>query len=200
MDQANRTPSPALVEQYRRQMMALYGQQTPPQSTEKNWLDSRFPEPDFSRDRETISLPETPPATDIPAEDASPPIAETPFIGYLRVFVFTGEGAEPLSDVLVTVSRDSTVYANTVTDRDGYTQVIPLPSVNPELTLSPGVKDPFIAYDIHVVADGFRPVRHDHVPVYGNTYVTQPVALVPVVPGTDPDSEQDFVSGGPTNL
>lgn len=200
MDQANRTPSPALVEQYRRQMMALYGQQMPPQPVEDNWLDSRFPEPDISHDRASMPLPETPLEADIPAEDAPPPIAETPFIGYLRVFVFTGEGAEPLSDVLVTVSRDSTVYANTVTDRDGYTQVIPLPSVNPELTLSPGVKDPFIAYDIHVAADGFRPVRHDHVPVYGNTYVTQPVALVPVVPGTDPDSEQDFVSGGPTNL
>lgn len=206
MEQSNRTPSPALVEQYRRQMMALYGQQPPSQPTarpsEENWLDNRFPEPDILRDRENIPSQELqePPVPDTAPEPEPPPIAETPFVGYLRVFVFTGNRAEPLPDVQVTVTRGDTVFANTVTDRDGYTQVIPLPSVNPELTLTPGIVTPYVTYDIVVNADGFRPVRYENVPVYGNNYVTQPVSLLPVVPGQDPEEMQDFVSGGPANL
>ncbi len=194
MEQAHRTPSPALVEHYRQQMMALYGQQEPPAPTEDNWLESRFPEPDIQRDRAAVALPEEP---DTPQ---SPPIAETLYVGYLRVFVFTGDKAEPVANALVTVSKEGTLFANTVTDRDGYTQVIPLPSVDPALTLTPGVATPYVAYDILTTADGFHPVRHERVPVYGNNYVTQPVALLPIVPGEDPEQMQDFVSGGPTNL
>ncbi|MBE6806896.1 MAG: carboxypeptidase regulatory-like domain-containing protein [Ruminococcaceae bacterium] len=199
MEQNKRTPSPELVEQYRRQMLALYGQQPSAPVAEENWLDSRFPEPVPERDREAVALPE-PPATPEPPAPEPPPIAETPFVGYLRVFVFTGAKAEPLAETRVTVTRGDTVFANTVTDRDGYTQVIPLPSVNPELTLTPGNTTPYVTYDILVNADGFRPVRHENVPVYGNTYVTQPVSLLPVVPGENPEEMQDFVSGGPTNL
>ena len=196
MEQTHRVPSPSLVEQYRRQMMALYGQQTPPATAEENWLDHRFPEPDIPRDREVIATPEPVP----PPAPEPPPIAATPFVGYLRAFVFTGDRAEPLPGARVTVSRDGVLFANTVTDRDGYTQVIPLPSVDPELTLTPGTVTPYVTYDVTVSADGFRPVSHENVPVYGNSYATQPVAMLPVVPGEDPDQMQDFVSGGPANL
>ena len=42
MEENNRIPSPALVEQYRRQLMTLYGQQPPTPPAEDNWLDRRF--------------------------------------------------------------------------------------------------------------------------------------------------------------
>lgn len=199
MEQQDRIPSPTLVEQYRRQMLALIPQKPP---AEENWLDDRFPEPDVTRDREDIPPPEpqAPTTPDTAPEPEVPPIAETPFVGYLRVFVFTGDGAEPLPEAQVTVTRQDTIYANTVTDRDGYTQVIPLPSVNPELTLTPGTVSPFVTYTIRVSAAGFRPVRYENVPVYGNNYVTQPVSMLPLLPGADPDEMRDFVSGGPANL
>lgn len=199
MTERDRIPSPALVEQYRRQMMAMVSQGTPQPAAEENWLDDRFPEPDFSRDR-AAQPPMEPPMPDTASESETPPIAETPFVGYLRVFVFTGDGAEPLAGAQVTVSRGDTVFANTVTDQDGYTQVIPLPSVNPELTLTPGSTTPFVTYDILISANGFRPAFHKNVPVYGNNYVTQPVSLLPLVPGDDPNTMQDFTSGGPANL
>ena len=197
MEPTDRIPSPDLVEQYRRQLMTLYAQNVPAQPSEENWLDQRFPPPDIPQDKAAIALPQEQPA---PPAPEPPPIAETPFVGYLRVFAFTGDKAEPISGALVVVTKNETRYANTVTDRDGYTQVIPLPSVNPELTLSPGVTAPYVTYDILVTAEGFRPVRHENVPVYGNNYVTQPVALLPLVPGNSPNTVQDFVSGGPTNL
>ncbi len=208
MDQEKQSPSPALVEQYRRQMMELYGKQTPPPQEEENWLDRRFPEPDPERDR--LAIPAIAPITEESIPDPEPepepePIPtptppESDYIGYLRVFVFTSEEAEPLENARVVVSRQGEVYANLETDRDGYTPVIPLPSVDPALSQRPGNPTPFTTYDIRVEADGFQPARYGNVPVYGNNYVTQPAAMRPVLPGENPEDTRQFSSGGPTNL
>ena len=125
-------------------------------------------------------------------------------MGYLRVFTFTGGGAEPIEGARVIVTQPTgdtpTVFANLTTDRDGFTPVIALPSVDPALTLRPGVAQPYITYAVRVTADGFQPVEHRNIPVYGDNYVTQPVAMTPTLPGRDADNTQEFTSGGPTNL
>ena len=197
MEQKKSVPSPALVEQYRRQMLEMRPKSPP--STE-NWLDQRFPEPDFRRDREIMAVP----AQTLPAEDPEPvpdvAVPESPFVGYLRVFAFTADGADPLEDARVVVEREDTVYANVTTDRDGFTPVLPLPSVDPALTLTPGNATPYTAYDVSVTADGYQGVRHQDLPVYGNNYVTLPAPLNPLLPGGNPDAMQDFRSGGPANL
>lgn len=201
MESSKNIPSPTQMEEYRRQMLEMSRRAAPPTPVsvpaEDNWLDSRYPEPHFEQDRAAMApVPEPEP----PSEDPAPPIAESPFVGYLRVFAFTAGEAEPIQGARVAVRRGDTLYANTETDRDGYTPVIPLPSVDPALTLQPGGPQPYVTYDIQVTAEGFRPVLHENVPVYGNNYVTQPVTLFPLLPGADPDEMQDFSSGGPTNL
>lgn len=199
MESPKNIPSPIQMEEYRRQMLEMSRRAAPPTPVsvpaEDNWLDSRYPEPHFEQDRAAIA-----PVTEPPSEEPAPPIAESPFVGYLRVFAFTANEAEPIQGARVTVRRGDTLFSNTATDRDGYTPVIPLPSVDPALTLQPGGPQPYVTYDIQVTADGFRPVLHENVPVYGNNYVTQPVTLLPLLPGADPDEMQDFSSGGPTNL
>lgn len=199
MEHTPSRPDPAILEQYRRQMLEMYSRQS---TEEDNWLDRHFPEPSSIFSRQAAETEDAIPTAVEPAENADvlPPIAGTPFIGYLRVFVTAAEGAQPISNAYVTVTREGTVYANTVTDRDGYTQVIPLPSVDPMLTLTPGNPTPYLAYDVRVHADGFRTVRYDGVPVYGNDYVTQPASLHPLLYNDAPDSVQDFQSGGPENL
>lgn len=198
MESKKAVPSPALVEQYRRQMLEMMPKPAPAQTD--NWLDARFPEPDFTRDREAVILPVQAAPAASPPQLSEPAAPETPFIGYLRVFVFTGEGAELLENARVAVYRDDAVYANVTTDRDGFTPVLPLPSVDPALTLVPGNAAPYTAYDITITADGYAGVRHRNVPVYGNNYVTLPTALYPLLPGEDPDSMRDIQSGGPSNL
>ena len=197
MEPQKAIPSPALVEQYRRQLMEM-APKTPAEDTEPNWLDSRFPEPDFHRDRAAITIPVQTQPAELPQTEVAPP--ESPFVGYLRAFVFTGEGAEPLEAARVVVSRGDTVYANVTTNRDGFTPVLALPSVDPALTLTPGNATPYTAYDVVVTADGFRGARHRNLPVYGNNYVTLPSPLYPLLPGENPDAMQEYSSGGPTNL
>jgi len=201
MESPKNIPSPSQMEEYRRQMLEMSRRAAPPTPVsvpaEDNWLDSRYPEPHFEQDRAAMA-PVTEPEPS--SEDPAPPIAESPFVGYLRVFAFTANEAEPIQEARVTVRRGDTLFANTATDRDGYTPVIPLPSVDPALTLQPGGPQPYVTYDILVTADGFRSVLHENVPVYGNNYVTQPVTLLPLLPGADPNEMQDYISGGPANL
>lgn len=218
------TPDANAMEAYRRQMLEMYRQATssfPAVTAEDNWLDSRYPAPDIERDKAAVVLPSspsvpapqpepTPPPQSEPEPEPEPQPQPTPppdtstFVGYLRVYAFTGGGAEPVVGARVIVTRPDgdgqTVYANLTTDRDGFTPVIALPSVDPALTLRPGTVQPYVTYTVRVTADGFRPVEHNNIPVYGNNYVTQPVTMIPILPGGDADNTQEFTSGGPANL
>ena len=261
MDQQPKSaPNPAVIEEYRRQLMDLHRRQSPtpaptppPAQTDpaperdEAWLEERFPLPDPERDRAAMPLSQGQPPTEIspeepprpegtlppyrppqgepmpprppmppmpprPPQDDPPPAEpdspstppESPFVGYLRVFVFTGGGAEPLPGARVTVTRPrdegEPVYANVQTTRDGLTPVIPRPSVDPALTLRPGTGQPYIPYTIQVRLEGFSTAEYANVPVYGNNYVTQPVPLYPLLPGEDTDTVRRYQSGGPTNL
>lgn len=179
------------------------------------------PTPDESPIPEESAVPGESPAPETPAypytdedlngqvpraENAPAPPQETAaYTGYLRVFVFTGNTAEPLPGARVTVTRPAdgegdVLFASTVTDRDGFTPVIPLPSVSPALTLRPDIPHPYVAYDIRVTADGFLPTLYENVPVYGDNYVTQPAAMVPLLPGQDRNDSRTFSSNGPADL
>ena len=188
------TPDIGTMETYRRQMMDMYRTATPsPESvpTEENWLDSRFPVPNIEQDKTALPLSAPEPVT-------------SDYVGYLRVYAFTGGGAEPIAGSQVTVTRadgsNQSVYAHLTTDRDGFTPVVALPSVDPALSLRPGGAQPYITYAVRVTADGFQSVEHRNIPIYGNNYVTQPVAMIPLLPGQEGNAMQEFVSGGPTNL
>lgn len=191
-------PDTNAMESYRQQMLEMYRKAVStsvPVVAEDNWLDARYPEPNIEQDKAMLTTSE--------------PLSETPlatpaYVGYLRVYVFTGGGAEPIPDAQVIVTRvddtEQTVYANLTTDRDGFTPVIDLPSVDPALTLRPGTAQPYTPYTIRIIAEGFQPVEHRTIPVYGNNYVTQPVAMIPILPGQSTDNTQEYTSGGPDNL
>ena len=194
----NHTPDTAAIEAYRRQMMEMYQQAAPSPSAvaEDNWLDDRYPAPNIERDKATVTTPQ-------PTSEPEPEPDVDDFVGYLRVFAFTASGAEPIAGARVIVTRPQgatqTIYANLTTDRDGFTPVVALPTVDPALTLQPGMAQPYVTYAVRVTADGFQSVEHTNIPVYGDNYVTQPVALTPILPGQSTDT-QKFTSGGPTTL
>ncbi len=209
-----------LVEQYNRQLMDTYRQATPssanaPESA--SWLDAKFPLPDIERDKAAMPIPaETSAAPQFPYTDddlrgevpraeespAPPTENESAYIGYVRVFAFTGLTAEPIEGAAVTITRPQgnteELYATTVTNRDGFTPLLPLPSVSPALTLRPDIPHPYISYDIQVNAPGFRPVIYQNVPVYGDNVVTQSAGLLPIIPGQD--TPLVIRSGAPQNL
>ncbi len=223
-------PVKELIEEYNRRLMEIYQRQMPSQPETDNRFLQDFPLPDVQRDREalaantqpleasveqpddTLDVPYTSdelqqrppyPVEELQTDEAPEPMA-APYIGYLQVFAFTGQTAVPLEGARVVITRrqgeETTLYANTVTDRNGQTPVIPLPSVDPALTMQPNLSQPFISYDIQVNADGFSSALYRDVPVYGNNYVTQPAAMLPLLPGEDPNTPRIYYSGGPADL
>ncbi len=199
---------------------------TPPSDS---WLDERFPAPDIQRDRQTIAAQmqaaEQPPAatTDptfpyrdedlegqppFPQETAEQPqqptTPEQAYEGFLRVYVFTANKAEPLPGARVVVTRPESgtdaLYANVTTDRDGLTPLLPLPSVDPKLTMQPDIASPYVLYDVRVTLPGFVTTIYESIPVYGGNGVTQPAAMIPLQNGDDPDVPRIFQSGGPADL
>ena len=171
------TPDVHALESYRRQMMELYRQATPSstsETTDDNWLDSRYPEPNIEKDKAVVTLPQP------------EVIPDTGYVGYLRVYAFTGGGAEPIPGARAIVTRvdeqEQTIYANLITDRDGFTPIVALPTVDPALSLRPGDALPYVTYAVRVTADGFQSVEHRNIPIYGDNYVTQPVAMLPLLP------------------
>lgn len=219
-----------LIRRYNEEMLQMHARQQPsPTPQEQPAADTPAmaePLPDFQRDLAAMAAQEvqqdvtqevqenepTFPYTDedlngqppYPQDNPAPPAeGEQPYTGYLRVYVFSGNGAEPLPGARVAVSRregeSDTLFANVTTDQDGFTPVIPLPTVNPALSMRPDVPSPFVLYNIEVTVDGFVPATYDNVPIYGNTYVTQPAAMVPLIPGSDNPTRR-FDSGGPANL
>ncbi len=169
--------------------------QEEPETTEPDTDVPTFPYTDEDLGGE-VPRPEEPTT---PPEEGPPP-----HVGYLQIFAFTGNEAEPLPGAQVVVTRTSgdteLLYANTVTDRSGLSPVIPLPSVDPSLTLQPGNAEPYIAYNVQVSALGFSPVLFENVPVYGGNGVTQPAALVPLIAGDNGDIPRVFRSRGPADL
>ncbi len=211
-----------LIARYNRELMTTYRQQTPLTAQQ---LDQDFPLPNIDRDRQAMAVAATPPpveptpppvpTTTMPPEpsppaapDATPPSAETaPYVGNLQIYAFTGSTAEPIEGAQVFVSRDnngdSLLYASTVTDRSGLTPVIPLPTVDPMLSMNPDTAQnnlPYVAYDIQISALGFTPLRFENVPIYGGNSVTQPAAMLPLIAGDNPDLPRVYRSGGPANL
>ncbi len=205
-------PTPSFEEQIRR-----YTEELQAYNRRHNPTPEPPPLPDFQRDlaamSDTVTTDEpTFPYTDgdldgqLPVpEDAPAPPEEgpAPHTGYLRVYVFGAAGAQPLENARVAVSRpqgdSETLFANLSTNRDGFTPVIPLPTVDPALSLTPDGGTPYVLYNIAVSADGFVPALYDNVPIYGETYVTQPAALTPLRPGEE-NPTAIFESGGPENL
>lgn len=187
-----------------RQRLAAEGGEADP-STEKPL--PAFPYTDAQL-RGAVPFPLAPPIFEKSTEgatenDAEKPPESAPFDGFLRVFVFTGQEAEPLAGAAVTVTRQEgekeQLYATAITDRNGQTPFFPLPSVNPEETLHPGVAKPFVSYDVRVNADGFFTAIYRDIPVYGGSRVTQSAGLYPLIPGADA-TPLVFRSGGPADL
>ena len=199
-----------IIEEYNRQLMSTYRQRpkAPQEPSESNWLDEQYPLPDVARDRAALAANTMPPAPNTesaPSDTQEPPeIGTSPYVGYLRVFVFTGQSAEPLQGATVSVTRaqseQTALYATATTDMDGFTPILPLPSVDPALTMRPNSPTPYVAYNIRVDALGFQPVIYENVPIYGNDYVTQSASMLPLIPGQSPNSPRIYHSGAPTNL
>lgn len=123
--------------------------------------------------------------------------------GYLQIRAFTARSALPIQNAFVTISKkkktgeDLTWLA--LTDSDGVTEVLSLPTVSRNASLEPGGPVAFSVYNIQIDAAGYYSVRNIGVPIYGGITAVQPVELIPL-PEQTGSGNLVFPEAGPEEL
>jgi len=144
--------------------------------------------------------PPTPPTPPVPPPLASP----TAFTAPLTVRVTSANGAIPIPDALVIITREedgeTIVEASRITNDSGLAEPVLLPAVDPTLTLQPGNNLPRIVYEVTVAAPDHYRARISDIPLYGGIPTELPVSLVPLPEfADDPQQEMRYVTP-PINL
>lgn len=108
-------------------------------------------------------------------------------LGYLVVRVSTALGAIPLENATVNIRgntpESSGILYSLLSDRDGITKKVALPTPPKSLSETPGNGSPFSTWNIDVFKEGYVPVSYQSVPVYSSVISVQPAVLVPYTQG-----------------
>lgn len=111
-------------------------------------------------------------------------------IGYLVAQVTTAYTNLPIKNAKATVSKpigyDTYLSQIKMTDENGKTEPIPLPSRSPDLSLQPGYPVPYTIYNLTVEAPGYYTVEVLDIPIFPGVTSIQPVNLIPTSIGQNP--------------
>lgn len=111
-------------------------------------------------------------------------------VGTLKIRAYIAEGAYPLEGVVCTITgvdewnRDISLIA--VTDSDGVTEPISLPTPAPIYSQSAGSKEPsYSSYDVVVSKENYYTKRIRQVPIFAGVEAVLPVNMIPYVDYND---------------
>lgn len=104
-------------------------------------------------------------------------------IGRLKVFVFTGNAALPVTDAEIAVytlnsAGDKNILYNLQSDYSGETEEVTLETYSVDNSMQPNQRA-FASYYIDVDAPDFRPVRRLVVQIFPNTITVLPLNMQP---------------------
>ena len=114
-------------------------------------------------------------------------------VGYLRLKVTSASGTVPVPDATVYIYTDpddeseGRLLFTLVTDVDGLTEAVTLPTPPLSESFSPTYPKPYSTYNIFVTKDGFYPAEGRTVPLFPGITSIQPVNLVPLSEGMGGD-------------
>ena len=115
---------------------------------------------------------------------------EAAYTGILQVNVVSQENNFPVRDAEVSISYkgdpESTVEQLT-TDSSGQTEQVSLAAPPLDLSLSPGLIQPYSEYTVNIRAQGFEPVVISGTEILPDTTAIQPVRMVPIQQEISPD-------------
>ncbi len=104
--------------------------------------------------------------------------------GRLAIRTYSAGGAIPVEDSIVKITgaddTNNTLSYTIVTDRDGMTEKIKLPTFKKEYSQSPNPQEvPYSTYDIEVIKEGYYPKKIFGVAIFEGLDTTLPVNMIP---------------------
>ena len=105
--------------------------------------------------------------------------------GSLKVQIYTAQGAYPVPNAQVTVSKSFVdgiqVFYKGVSDEDGIVEIDNLPAPDKKASLDEYDTLPtYSNYDIEILHPDYAPVRYHNVQVFDGNKSVQPVEMVPL--------------------
>ncbi len=105
--------------------------------------------------------------------------------GTMKVRTYVASEALPVEDVLVKVygtdDNNKDVMYSIITDSDGVTKEITLPTPDKSYSTSPGaIETPYAVYTVEVAKDGFYPKVINNIPIFGQTAAVLPIEMIPL--------------------
>ncbi len=174
------------MEQLRNQGTEVSNTFLPEVKKEKSVKPEKSAEPDIKKEAAAV-LPET---TNSGAVTVPQKNEEDTGTGYLIVWTVTAEGAMPVpnADVVLTrmINGQNTLQGFARTDISGRSRVFELPAPPSGQSQTPEDQTPFAQYDLMVRADGFARAEYKDLPVFDGIQSVQQAVLVP-------DSEGEVV-------
>ena len=116
---------------------------------------------------------------------------ETTATGSLQVDVVSMENNYPISDAEISISytgEPDRILENLTTNISGQTESVDLSAPPEELSLTPGLIQPYSQYSLYITAQGFEPVSISGTEILANTDAIQPVRMTPTQDETTPDT------------
>ena len=116
---------------------------------------------------------------------------ETAATGSLQVDVVSNENNHPIGDAEVTISYTGdpdSILEKVTTDSSGQSETISLSAPPVDLSLSPGLAQPYSEYSLFITAQGYEPVAISGTQILADTDAIQPVRMTPVKDETTPDT------------
>ena len=105
--------------------------------------------------------------------------------GNVRVRTYTAGGALPIEGTLVKIygsdAYDKDTVYSLLTDLDGITSQVSLPTPSTSYSTSPGASEtPYAVYNVELFKDGYYPKRIDNVPVFPGISAVLPIKMIPL--------------------
>ena len=109
--------------------------------------------------------------------------------GTLTVRTYTASGALPVKGALIRITgtdeHNRFVDFTLLTDEDGVTGAISLPTPDRDLSMGSGAPEiPYAIYDVEASADGYYTKRIRNVAIFTGVNSTQAINMIPVSVGT----------------
>ncbi len=177
-----------LIERYNREMMEQYAQAVSNEPVVQEQPQDEEPP------MNTEIIEETPTNSENDRTD----------VGQLQVRVSTENQAVPIPGAVITITDqrngNNNLIRTLISDDNGLTPFIDLPTVDRRFTLSPDNPNPYAVYTVDVSATGYFPKRFLNLPIYGGVAAIQSVSMIPLPENGSDDTILTYPESGPFDL
>ena len=110
--------------------------------------------------------------------------------GTLQVRAYRASEALPVENAIVKITGadeyTSDVMLSRITESDGLTEEVHLPTPSIDLSLSPHpAQSPYLTFDVDIVKEGYYPKKIFNVPIFAGIKAMLPIEMIPVAYDTD---------------